>query len=53
MLAAKWNRRETVEVLLNAEANPFLKDQLGKEAKDYNISIRHVDQSSQTITGMI
>ena len=40
MLACKMNNEAVVEQLLNFGANPFLKDQLGQEAKDYNISLK-------------
>ena len=39
MLACKLSHEKCVEQLLNAGANPFLKDQLGQEAKDYKVSI--------------
>ena len=39
MLAVKCNNIEVVEILLSRGANPFLKDQLGREATDYNYSI--------------
>ena len=39
MLACKLNYEKCVEQLLNAGANPFLKDQLGQEANDYKISM--------------
>ena len=39
--------------MLSANANPFLKDQMGKEASDYNICIKHLDGTNQVITKMI
>ena len=41
MLATKKNNAIAVNLLLNAKANPFLVDQVGKEAKDYNVSMVH------------
>ena len=41
MLAVKLNHVKACEQLLNAGANPFLKDQLGQEAKDYKVSMIH------------
>ena len=38
MLAAKTNNKKVVRHLLAAYANPFLKDQLDQEAKDYDVS---------------
>ena len=43
MLAVKLNHEKAVEQLLNAGANPFLKDQLGQEAKDYKVSLMHLN----------
>ena len=42
MLAVKCNKRTVVEELLNACANPFLKDQMDQEAKDYNVSFNNI-----------
>ena len=53
MLAVKTNSEYIVEVLLNANANPFLRDQMGKMASDYNICTRHMDDTNQIITRMI
>ena len=53
MLATKSNMKDCVQELLNAGANPFLTDQLGKEAKDYNVCTKHFDQDSQTTTAML
>ena len=39
MLAVKLNHEKACEQLLNAGANPFIKDQLGQEAKDYKVSL--------------
>ena len=47
MLAAKVSNQKAVELLLNESANPFLKDQLGQEAKNYKISI---DEKSKYLT---
>ena len=44
MLAVKLNHEKAVEQLLNAGANPFLRDQLGQEAKDYKVSLQHSNQ---------
>ena len=46
MLAVKLNNKDCVAALLEAEANPFLKDQMGKTAQDYNIAIKHIDKSA-------
>ena len=43
MLAIKLNHPRVIEHLLNAGANPFLKDQLGQEAKDYIVTQVHAD----------
>ena len=53
MLAVKTNCEYVVQELLNANANPFLKDQMGKTAGDYNICTRHMDDTNQVITAMI
>ena len=45
MLAAKTNNQGSVEALLNARANPFIKDQLGREAKDYTVCQRQFNQT--------
>ena len=53
MLAVKLNHVKACEQLLNAGANPFLKDQLGQEAKDYKVSMIHENNSTLPIDEMI
>ena len=53
MLAVKCNMKGCVEHLLNAGANPFLTDQLGKEAKDYNVCSKHFDETAQVIDSLL
>ena len=53
MLAVKANSEYIVQELLSANANPFFKDQMGKEASDYNICLKHLDEKNQVITKMI
>ena len=53
MLAVKLNHEKAVEQLLNAGANPFLKDQLGQEAKDYKVSLAHKDQNVLPVDSML
>ena len=53
MLAVKLNNEKAVEQLLNAGANPFLKDQLGQEAKDYKVSLTHANDQVLPVDQMI
>ena len=53
MLAVKLNHEKAVEQLLNAGANPFLKDQLGQEAKDYKVSLMHANQNVLPVDQML
>lgn len=53
MLAVKLNHEKAVEQLLNSGANPFLKDQLGQEAKDYKVSLAHVNASVLPVDQML
>ena len=53
MLAIKLNHPRVIEHLLNAGANPFLKDQLGQEAKDYIVTQIHEDQNTDDIGTML
>ena len=39
MIAVKLNHNGVVKQLLDCGANPFLKDQLGAEAKDYSVTL--------------
>ena len=50
MLATKRNNAIAVNLLLNAKANPFLVDQLQKEAKDYSVSMVHEIEKTYPIT---
>ena len=53
MLAVKLNHEKACEQLLNGGANPFLKDQLGQEAKDYKVSLLHQDSNVLPVDQMI
>ena len=53
MLAVKLNHPKVIEQLLNAGANPFLKDQLGQEAMDYKITQIHEDKDTDPIDQML
>ena len=41
MLAVKRDNCKAVQSLLNGRANPFYMDQLGQEATDYAVSVKH------------
>ena len=53
MLAVKLNNPKIIEQLLNARANPFLRDQLGQEAIDYKITQIHKDKDTNPIEEML
>ena len=53
MLAVKLNNPKVVEHLLNAGANPFLKDQLGQEAINYKVTLIHTDTKCNSIEEML
>ena len=53
MLAVKLNNQKVIEQLLNAGANPFLKDQLGQEAINYKITLIHKDMQCNSIEEML
>ena len=53
MLATKLNNAKAVNQLMNADANPFLVDQLRHEAIDYQVSMLHDTEKCYPITVMI
>ena len=53
MLGVKLDREYAVELLLNAGANPNLKDKLGQEVSDYKYSMTRDDVYLAPITKLI
>ena len=53
MLATKMNNSKAVNQLINANANPFLIDQLRHDAADYQVSMIHQTDKCYPITVML
>ena len=53
MLGMKLDREHAVELLLNAGANPNMKDKLGQEVANYKYSMTRTDVYAAPITKIL